>query len=78
MAKTSPSRSLNGREARADQIFPFFDVITRVPRPATLSVAAAAGIVFTISGRFQQMAIVHDPNAAGSGQRRRRHLSRNP
>jgi hypothetical protein len=30
-----------------------------------LSVAAAAGIVFTISGRIRQTAIVHEPNAAG-------------
>ena len=65
MAKTSPSRSLNGREARADQIFLFLAPVTRVPRPTKLSVAAAAGIVFTISGRFRQTAIVHEPNAAG-------------
>src|SRR5262249_55848268 len=30
-------------------------LVTRVPQPAELSVAAAAGIVFTISARFQQL-----------------------
>jgi hypothetical protein len=64
MAKSSPSRSLNGREARADQIFPFSTLVTRVPQPAELSVAAAAGIVFTISGHFPQTATVHEPNAS--------------
>jgi hypothetical protein len=34
-------------------MFLFLARVTRVPRPTKLSVAAAAGIVFTISGRFQ-------------------------
>jgi hypothetical protein len=65
MANTSLGRSSNGREARADPMFLYLARVTRVPRPAELSVAATAGIVFTISGRIRQTAIVHEPNAAG-------------
>jgi hypothetical protein len=44
-------------------MFLFLALVTRVPRRADVSVAAAAGIVFTISGRIRQTAIVHEPNA---------------
>jgi hypothetical protein len=58
MTKTSLGRSLNGREARADQIFfHSSSLVTRVPRHAELSVAAAAGIVFTISDGFNKTVI---------------------
>jgi hypothetical protein len=44
-------------------MFQFLTLVTRVPRPAELIVTAAAGIVFTISGRFPQTAKVREPHA---------------
>jgi hypothetical protein len=43
-------------------------LVTRVPRPAERSVAAAAGNCFHNFGSFRYGAVVHEPNAAGLEQ----------
>jgi hypothetical protein len=43
-------------------------LVTRVPRPAKRSVAAAAGNCFHNFGSFRYGAVVHEPNAAGLEQ----------